>query len=152
MIGLNLLWTVYLLHDMRIILNPQQSAFNILHPGGDATEYHKETNVIETIFVVTFSSLIGLSGLNYMTDKYYRKISKTKFLTYFGIIEDYVRDYHEVQNTYVVSNLSVELLYVILQSITKFSTHSHNTTTTPKDEPISSKVSSAFSSLHTSMK
>ena len=87
MFGLNFLWLVFLLHDMRIIFNPHSKVLEIINPAANVSDYRQSRQTIIDIYEITLQGFILISALIYLTDNYYRFIFKTKFQTYFGIIK-----------------------------------------------------------------
>ena len=87
--AISCLWVIYLIHDMRVIFNPHDKVLSILNP----TENNKDFNatyasgIITYIYNMSYKIMVLSAVLMYFTDECYRFYFKTKFLTYFGIIE-----------------------------------------------------------------
>ena len=116
MYAISFLWLVYILYDMRIIFHPKDEVWEILDPGHNPDNHRTTRDGIDRIYDLTFRSMVFVTAACYYTDGYYRYLLRTKFRSFFGIIpkkkeKDVKREVHQ---TLVVSNLSVELLYVIL--------------------------------------
>ena len=101
---------------MRIIYHPDDAVWEILNPNETNPLEINKRDAVNIIYDITFQVMVFGCMILYSTDDYYRHLYRKRFRKYFGIVKGMTAkaERREVQQTFLVSNLSVELLYVIL--------------------------------------